>query len=109
MVLLSSSDCPPVVSALSCDRKCVKERTDSDDGVGYEIKELSGRGSGLIATKDFCPGSLIMRESPIITMPDKVFRYTKMTRNCSFFRFIFEILLLRKSLILIHIFELQPR
>ena len=44
------------------------------DNVGYEVKELQGRGYGLVATKQFYPGDLIMREMPIIDMPDKIFR-----------------------------------
>ena len=45
-----------------------------NDNVGYEVKELQGRGYGLVATKPFYPGDLIMREMPIIDMPDKIFR-----------------------------------
>ena len=44
------------------------------DNVGYEVKELQGRGYGLVATKQFYPGDLVMREMPIIDMPDKIFR-----------------------------------
>ena len=44
--------------------------------VGYQVCELAGRGYGLVATKQFYPGDLIMREKPIIDMPDKIFRYT---------------------------------
>ena len=76
MVLTSSSDCTPV-SVLSCGRKCTKDGKDFLPRVGYEVKKLSGRGSGLIATKCFYPGDLIMREKPIINMPDKIFRYNK--------------------------------
>ena len=48
--------------------------TNQNDNVGYEVKELQGRGYGLVATKSFYPGDLIMREMPIIDMPDKIFR-----------------------------------
>ena len=48
--------------------------TNQNTNVGYEVKELQGRGYGLVATKPFYPGDLIMREMPIIDMPDKIFR-----------------------------------
>lgn len=48
--------------------------TNQNDNVGYEVKELQGRGYGLVATKPFYPGDLVMREMPIIDMPDKIFR-----------------------------------
>ena len=48
--------------------------TNENSNVGYEVKELQGRGYGLVATKPFYPGDLIMREMPIIDMPDKIFR-----------------------------------
>ena len=48
--------------------------TNQNTNVGYEVKELQGRGYGLVATKPFYPGDLIMREVPIIDMPDKIFR-----------------------------------
>ena len=54
--------------------KNMKQDSSSND-VGYEVKELPGRGCGLLATKMFYPGDLIMREKPIINMPDKIFRY----------------------------------
>jgi len=78
MVLTSTSQCPPVSiinvgKSSSKDPKCLKATNDCAHVVGYEVQELPGRGSGLIATKDFYPGDLIMRENPIIDMPDKVF------------------------------------
>ena len=48
--------------------------TNQNTNVGYVVKELQGRGYGLVATKPFYPGDLIMREMPIIDMPDKIFR-----------------------------------
>ena len=42
---------------------------------GYMVRELAGRGCGLVATKRFYPGDLIIREKPIIVMPDKIFRF----------------------------------
>ena len=79
MVLTSTSECPPVSvmnvgKSSSKDPKYSKATKDCTNVIGYEVKELPGRGSGLIATKDFYPGDLIMRENPIIDMPDKVFR-----------------------------------
>ena len=79
MVLTSTSQCPPVSiinvgKSSSKDPKCLKATNDCAHVVGYKVQELPGRGSGLIATKDFSPGDLIMRENPIIAMPDKVFR-----------------------------------
>ena len=79
MVLTVSSELPPVSvlclgKSLPKDLICPKDVKEGSSGVGYEVKELPGRGSGLIATKNFYPGDLIMREHPIINMPDKVFR-----------------------------------
>ena len=79
-MVLTSLEFPPV-SVLSLGKSLPKDqiipivKEDCPSDVGYEVKELPGRGSGLIATKDFFPGDLIMREFPIINMPDKVFRY----------------------------------
>lgn len=78
MVLTVSSELPPVSvlslgKSLPKDLICPKDVKEDSSGVGYEVKKLPGRGSGLIATKDFYPGDLVMREHPIINMPDKVF------------------------------------
>ena len=80
MVLTVSSELPPVSvlslgKSLPKDLICPKDVKEGSSGVGYEVKELPGKGSGLIATKDFYPGDLVMREHPIINMPDKVFRF----------------------------------
>jgi len=77
-MVLTSLEFPPV-SVLSLGKSLPKNqiipiaKDDCPSDVGYEVKELPGRGSGLIATKDFFPGDLIMREFPIINMPDRVF------------------------------------
>ncbi len=41
--------------------------------VQFEIKDIPGRGKGMIATQDIMPGSIILREKPFIVMPDKIF------------------------------------
>ena len=45
------------------------------ENIGYKIRKIVGRGCGLIATKRFYPGDLIIREKPIIVMPDNIFRF----------------------------------
>ena len=37
------------------------------------IKEISGKGIGMVATRKLYPGDLVLAETPMLTMPEKVF------------------------------------
>ena len=81
-VLVCTADCTtpregvdPLQNLHISNNKIHEDIIEIKTDVGYEVQELPGRGYGLVATKRFYPGDLIIREKPIIDMPDKIFRY----------------------------------
>jgi len=42
-------------------------------GLKFEIKETKSRGQGMFAREDIKPGTVILREKPLVVMPDKIF------------------------------------
>jgi len=40
----------------------------------FEIRETEYRGQGMFATQDIEPGTVILREEPLIVMPDRIFQ-----------------------------------
>jgi len=44
-----------------------------NDVVKFEIKETTSRGQGMFATVNIKPGTVILREKPLVVMPDKIF------------------------------------
>ena len=73
-ILEFASNCSSSENYRPCNSNIQDDIIDSNADVGYHIQELPGRGYGLVATKKFYPGDLIIREKPIIDMPDKIFR-----------------------------------
>lgn len=44
-----------------------------ENEVKFEIKETICRGQGMFATENILPGTVILREKPLVVMPDKIF------------------------------------
>ena len=40
----------------------------------YEVKAIPNKGQGMFATAKIQPGQLILREKPLIVMPNSIFR-----------------------------------
>ena len=43
--------------------------TDSSNGIMYAVQDVSGKGTGLIATRKITKGTRILSEAPLLTMP----------------------------------------
>jgi len=44
-----------------------------EPGLKFEIRETKSAGQGMFAAEDIMPGTVILREKPLIVMPDKIF------------------------------------
>jgi len=48
-------------------------KDDTEIAWKFEVKETSNRGQGMFAAEDILPGTVILREKPLVVMPDKIF------------------------------------
>ena len=44
----------------------------------FQVKDCSAKGQGMFALTDIDPGMIILREKPLIVMPDSIFQYDDM-------------------------------
>jgi len=47
----------------------------------FAIRKISGKGTGMFASKKLYPGSVILAEKPLIIMPDEIFNDPELTAN----------------------------
>ncbi len=63
---------PPESKEASKAQEAIKDET--IDEPCFEIKKTKLKGQGMFATRTILPGDLILREKPLVVMPDKVFQ-----------------------------------
>ena len=51
----------------------IKEKAVESEEPCYEVVSIPGKGRGMIATKKLYPGDIVLSETPMIIVPDKVF------------------------------------
>jgi len=61
-------------SVTSCDLEVNSVEDLTFDQDLFEVKETPGKGQGMIATQDILPGTIILREEPLVVMPDRIFQ-----------------------------------
>ena len=51
----------------------IREKAGDSEEPCYEVVSIPGKGRGMIATKKLYPGDIVISETPMIIVPDKVF------------------------------------
>ncbi|KAE8541589.1 hypothetical protein D1P53_001757 [Cryptococcus gattii VGV] len=68
MAPTTAAETTPVEQSLGNKSQLMKLYERELDGVGIEIKDIPGRGRGLVSTKSFKPGSVIIRLPPAVSV-----------------------------------------